>query len=134
MPNPVRLPGSAGLFPPGPGTNWLQLAEQAVNRLGEARSYEVQVVATGFTHTIPVGLGLCLLTPAGTLATGTLTMPSAASDGLELKILSTYAVTALTLNPGAGQTLVGPAVTSLAAGVVVVFRWVTSTASWYRMQ
>lgn len=138
MPVPIQLP------PPPQRTQtdaegmawnrWFQQVAAAIVSLASARSYEVLVPATGFSHTIPVNTGLCLLTPAGALATGTLVLPAKALDGFEQQILSTQTVTTLTVSPSVGQTITGTAVFALAAGVQAVFRWRGDTAVWYRMQ
>jgi hypothetical protein len=44
--------------------------------------------------------------PAGTLATGTVTMPAAPADGMTITVESTQQITALTVQGNAGQSLV----------------------------
>lgn len=134
MPTPVNLPPLTGVDPAAPGSRWLLLVQQLVNRLGEGRAYEVLTPVTGFAHTIPNATGLCLLTPAGTLASGTLTLPTRASDGFCQELLSTQTVTALTVSPSSGQTIVGATAIALSAGVKVVYFFVASTSTWYKMQ
>jgi hypothetical protein len=92
--------------------------------------YEV-VQVTGFTYTVPNDAEQIALKPAGTLASGTITMPAAPTDGQVLVISSTQTVTALTHSANTGQTLIGAATTILAntsAG-----RWVFfgPTRTWY---
>ena len=133
MPVPVRLPASQGLVPPGPHAIWLQQAEQMINRLGEARAYAQVVPVTGFTQLIPNGTGLLLLHPAGVLASGTVTLPAQASDGFEQQILTSQTVTALTVAPSSGQTIVGVTSFGLTAGTKVMYRFVAATSTWYKM-
>ena len=75
------------------------------------------------------GTNWCHLTPAGTLATYTVTMPPNPIDKLELRISSTQTLTALTIAPGAGQTVAGAA-TSLAANTSVTYRYLLASTSW----
>lgn len=94
------------------------------------RSYSLQTPITGFSITIPNNCGGLILNPAGTLATGTITMPSTPTDGLIVRISSTQTITALTLNANAGQTIrVVPA--TLASGKGVAFQYTAGAATWY---
>lgn len=133
MPQPVNLPQLSGLTQDGLLAKWLLLAQQAVNRLGASRAYEVLTPVTGFAHTIPKATGVCLLTPAGVLATGTITLPAQASDGFQQELLSSQTVTALTVAASSGQTIVGSTAFALSAGVKVVYFFVASTSTWYKM-
>src|SRR5665213_117455 len=49
-------------------------------------TYSLQVPITGFSITIATGVNQLILNPAGTLATGTVTMPLIALDGQTVKI------------------------------------------------
>lgn len=53
--------------------------------------------------------GRVMLTPAGTLATGTLTLPSGAPDGATFTLQSSQTQTAITISAAAGDALVVPA-------------------------
>jgi hypothetical protein len=77
---------------------------------GLLQSYDYQVLTTGFTYTFAAGTQVLVAVPAATLATGTITMPSAPADGMVITIQSTQQITALTLNGNTGQTVVGTAV------------------------
>lgn len=134
MPVPVSLSGVFGLKPGDPFLLWAQKAQQMVNRLGEGRSYEVLVPVTGFTHTVPLATGTCLLTPAGVLATGTITLPAQASDGFQQRIVTSQTVTALTVAPSSGQTIVGATAFALTAGVEVVYFFAASASIWYKIR
>ena len=95
-------------------------------------SYSKQVPTTGFAVVIPDAVQRLLLDPAGTLATGTITMPAAPQDGQLCRISSTQDVTALTHSPNAGQTLKG-ALTSLAANMPGgEWIYVAANSTWYR--
>jgi hypothetical protein len=76
---------------------------------GLLQSYDYQVLTTGFSYTFAAGTQVLVINPAGTLATGTITMPAAPVDGMTITVESTQQVTALTMS-GNGGTVVGPAV------------------------
>jgi len=76
---------------------------------GLIQAYDYQVLTTAFTYTFAAGTQVLVINPAGTLATGTITMPAAPSDGMTITVESTQQVTALTMS-GNGGTIVGAAV------------------------
>lgn len=76
---------------------------------GLIQAYDYQVLTTGFSYTFAAGTQVLVINPAGTLATGTITMPAAPSDGMTITVESTQQVTALTMS-GNGGTVVGAAV------------------------
>jgi hypothetical protein len=76
---------------------------------GLIQAYDYQVLTTGFTYTFAAGTQVLVINPAGTLATGTITMPASPSDGMTITVESTQQVTALTMS-GNGGTIVGAAV------------------------
>ena len=119
---------------PGMDLQWLQLVQVAVNALGSRNANDVLTPVTGFTHTIPNATGTCLLTPAAGLATGTLTLPAKAVEGFEQHIVSTQAVTTLTISPSTGQTISGSASLALAAYSEIVYRYVAATNTWYKVR
>ena len=49
---------------------------------GVLQNYAVNTPTTGFSYTFAAGTQTLLLTPAGTLATGTVTMPPSPVDGM----------------------------------------------------
>jgi hypothetical protein len=74
-----------------------------------------QIPTTGFSITIANGIDLLQLSPAGTLATGTIIMPSNPQNGQVIRVSTTQTITALTVSANAGQTIV-LAPTTLTAG------------------
>ena len=76
---------------------------------GLIQAYDYQVLTTGFSYTFAAGTQVLVINPAGTLATGTITMPAAPCDGMSIPVESTQQVTALTMS-GHGGTVVGAAV------------------------
>lgn len=138
MASSIQLPP-----PPNPVNNaaegdswfrWFRTLQSAVAKLAQSWAYETLTPTTGFSHQIPNNTGLCLLTPAGGLAAGTVTLPANVLDGFEQTIAASQAVTALTVAPASGQTIVGTTSFTLSAGVRVVFRYTAAAKVWYRLQ
>jgi hypothetical protein len=96
---------------------------------GLIQAYDYQVLTTAFTYTFAAGTQVLVINPAGTLATGTITMPSAPSDGMTITFISTKQITALTM-AGNGATLVS-AVTALNANQSVSYIYRATGTSWY---
>ena len=92
-------------------------------------SFSSQTPTTGFAITVANGVSTLQLTPAGTLASGTITMPSSPGNGQWLLVTSTAAVTACTFTPASGQTLLG-APTTLPAFVEMAFQYQASGTRW----
>lgn len=93
------------------------------------------VQATPTTGTTVAALGptqLVQLTPAGTLATLTVTMPPTPVDGQRFRIFTTQTLTALTITAGSGQTINGTAVTTLSANTAVSYIYNGTNSTWYR--
>jgi hypothetical protein len=76
---------------------------------------------SGNTLTIPDGNVTYRMTPAGTLASLTLTMPANFPANQTLKIYTSQAVTSFTLSANTGQTFFGATPTSLTAGQVLKY-------------
>ena len=99
-----------------------------------ARQYQQSSPLTGATVTTLQSVSLVQVTPAGTLAALTWVLPAApVVDGQVVKLFSTQILTSLTINPSAGQTINGAAVTTLAtanSGVEYVYQ--ASNSTWYR--
>jgi hypothetical protein len=91
--------------------------------------------ATGFTYTVtpPVAGENCfvLLTPAGTLATGAINLPTAPVHGQEVLVHSTQTITALTLSGGTYGVSGAPTTMGAATPWKVRFDGVLN--AWYRI-
>ena len=74
---------------------------------GLLQSYDYQVLTTGFGYTFAAGVQVLVIQPAGTLATGTVTMPASPTDGMTIAVVSTQQVTAITVSANTGQSIVG---------------------------
>lgn len=88
--------------------------------------------STGFTVTVAAGDTWLLLTPTGTLAAGTIVLPSGPADKAECSINCTQIVTALTVSAG-GTTVTGAPTTLAAANEFFTMRFDAATAAWYRV-
>lgn len=103
------------------------------NEVINARNTLERVVpTTGFTNTIADTTSYYVIEPAGTLATGTLTMPASPVNEQVVTIASTQIITALTHNPNTGQTLKG-ALTTIAANGNASWIYRTANTTWYRV-
>jgi hypothetical protein len=95
------------------------------------------VPGSGFNITVPTPVSQqqwMLLQPAGTLATGTITLPlnTGVPDGTTVLITSTQEITSLTIALNGASAIYG-AVTSLGAGCAAVYRFYQPTNSWYNI-
>ena len=97
-----------------------------------ALPYTYNAPVTGFAITVGNNITQLILEPAGTLASGTVTLPAAPEDGDTVGISSTQAITALTISPNAGQT-VADAPASFAVGGAVKFLYRATNTTWYRI-
>jgi len=97
----------------------------------------VYTPGTGFNLAVPTPVAQqqwMLIQPAGTLATGTVTLPlnTGTPDGTEVLITTTQQITAFTLALN-GATATYGAPTTLAAEDFFRMRYVLATNSWYRI-
>ena len=99
---------------------------------GVLQSYDYQVLTTGFSYTFATGTTTLIINPAGTLATGTITMPGSPADGMVVTIESTQQVTAVTVQGNTGQSLVGAA-SQLIANQPLSYIYRLSNTTWYPM-
>lgn len=95
------------------------------------------VPGSGFNITVPTPVSeqqWMLLQPAGTLATGTITLPlnTGVPDGTTVLITSTQEITSLTIALNGASAIYG-AVTALGAGSAAVYRFYQPTNSWYNI-
>ena len=95
------------------------------------------VPGSGFNITVPTPVSSdqwMLLQPAGTLATGTITLPlnTGVPDGTTVLITSTQEITSLTIALNGASAIYG-GVTSLAAGSATAIRFYQPTNSWYQV-
>lgn len=100
-------------------------------------SVNLYVPGTGFNITAPTPVSQqqwMLLQPAGTLASGTITLPlnTGVPDGTEVLITSTQTITSFTIALNGAAAIFG-SVSTLTAGAAVRYRFYQSTNSWYNI-
>jgi hypothetical protein len=130
-PEAMRIQGSGGLSigsTVDPGLGGLATKGAMVDT-----GYSYQTPSTGFSITLGNNTYTTILDPAGTLATGTITMPSAPIDGQMVQFSCSQIVTALTVSANAGQSI-KDAPTTVAAGGGFRYLYKSSNTTWYRLQ
>ena len=100
-------------------------------------SVNLYVPGSGFNITVPTPVSQdqwMLLQPAGTLATGTITLPlnTGVPDGTTVLITTTQEITSLTIALN-GATAIYGGVTFLGAGTATAIRFYQPTNSWYQI-
>jgi hypothetical protein len=100
-------------------------------------SVNLFVPGSGFNITVPTPVSQdqwMLLQPAGTLASGTITLPlnTGVPDGTTVLITTTQEITSLTIALNGASAIFG-GVTSLAAGTATAIRFYQPTNSWYQI-
>jgi hypothetical protein len=97
---------------------------------GVLQAYDYQTPSTGFSYTFAAGTQMLFMVPAGTLATGTITMPAAPADGMVITFSSSQQITALTLQGNTGQSI-SSAVTFLPAQAAAAYVYRLANTTWY---
>ncbi len=92
--------------------------------------YSYQIPTNGFSLTIADRRGNYVLDPAGTLATGTITMPANPVEGQMLCIRTSQEITGLTVSPNSGQSVAGNP-TTLLAGTSFTAIYRVANTTWY---
>lgn len=100
---------------------------------GVLQQYDYQTPSTGFSYTFAAGTQMLFMVPASTLATGTITMPSAPADGMVITFSSSQQITALTLQGNTGQSI-SSAVTFLPAKTAASYVYRLANTTWYPCQ
>lgn len=92
-------------------------------------------LATAFNVTISNATATYINAQTGTLATGTFTLPASPVDGQFVTLHTAGQITSLTINPNAGQTIQGTAITAAtaAAGATVQYIYHLASTTWYRL-
>jgi hypothetical protein len=89
-------------------------------------AFDVLTPLTAFV--ITARNGKVILNPAGTLATGTLNLPSGAPDGAVFQLMSTQTQTAITIAAQGTDLISGTALTALVANTIYEYTY-TKTGS-----
>ena len=100
-------------------------------------STNLYVPSAGFNITVPTPVSdtqWMLIQPAGTLASGTITLPlnTGVPDGTTVLITTTQEITSLTIALN-GATAIFGTVSFLGAGTATVLRFYQATNSWYQI-
>ena len=99
--------------------------------------YSFPVVTNGFSVTAASTMRTLVLDPAGPLATGTVIMMAAPVDGQIFRLTSSQTITALTVSPNTGQTVLNAPTTlvvSTTAPYGYEFIYHGGYSTWYRTQ
>lgn len=102
-------------------------------QLKASGAYYKSIPLTGFTFTFGNSQTDAAFRPAGTLATGTVTLAPNPSDGSRVCIFSTQIITALTLAANTGQTI-NNAATAMTALGHVCYLYGLSNTTWDRVE
>lgn len=108
---------------------WAADVNMMVTQIYPARSLQTPV--TGFSIAAAANITQLVLNPAGTLATGTVTLPQSPGDNQPFLLMTSQTITALIVNTADGATLNG-APTTLTANSSVKFRFQASLNTWFR--
>ena len=126
---PAQTDGST---PPKIAMQWLTSGGTAFLGAHADQSADVFVATAAGTRTIPNNCSWECLTPAGTIASFTTTMPATPIDKQDLWISTTGTITTWTLAANTGQTVNG-APTTLAANTSVHYRYNAGSTTWFRL-
>ena len=101
----------------------------------QGATYEQSLItvtpSSGFSLVIPNNCSFYQLNPAGTLASGTLTMPGGTiANGQIIRIVTSQTISALTISANTGQVISNPPSAAL-AGTSVNFIYSSSNSTWY---
>lgn len=100
---------------------------------GVLQAYAYTVPVSGFNYTVPLGTQVVLLEPATTLASGTVTLPAAPSDGMVVTISTTQEITSFTVAANTGQSI-SASPTLFLQDYSVAYIYKESTTTWYTVQ
>ncbi len=106
------------------------ITNQLTLPIGIERSQYAAPSTSPFSVSILFSNTWLILNPTGTLASGTIIMPTAPADLTLVAIVTTQTITSLTMT-GGGPSVVG-APSTLAAGQAFTMRYDAATNAWYR--
>lgn len=107
--------------------NLQSIVDDINDRIG---NYAYNAPVTGFSITMEDDEPVLILEPAGTLATGTIILPETPVDGMIVRVGSTKIITALTVTPNTGQSVVA-APSAMTAGGSFALLYRSSNTTWY---
>lgn len=95
--------------------------------------YQYLAATTGFSLQSYSNIARVIFDPAGTIANGTLTLPTANVDAMVVTVSSTQIITAFQVLPNTGTTLVPSANITLAAGTSAAYFYHAIETKWYKI-
>lgn len=95
--------------------------------------YQYSAATANFDDTVSASVSRVIYDPAGTLATGTLTLPAGNVEAKVVTVSSTQTITAFKVNPNTGTTLVPSANITLSAGTSVSYFYHAVETKWYKI-
>lgn len=95
--------------------------------------YQYSAPVTNFATTITPGSERVIFNPAGTLANGTITLPTGNVDATTVTVSSTQEITAFQVLPSVGTTLVPSANITLTGGTSVTYFYHLAETKWYKI-
>jgi hypothetical protein len=99
------------------------------------QGYQFVVPTTGFWANVTPGKSRIIFNPAGTLASGNITLPNAAVDGTIISVHSSATITAFGANSLQSGTVVKPnTAITLAAGTAVDYFYHATENTWYKIR
>lgn len=99
-----------------------------------APTLAVTVPVTGFSTSVTGLQDRVIFNPAGTLANGTVTLPSGNVNAKIVSISSTQTITAFQVLPSAGTTLIPSANVTLTGGTHVSYYFDANTDAWLKIE
>ena len=124
---PTTLPGTA-IIPADTGLSQGQSPQTVAVPAALVGASSIQASPLTGTTINADGVAKVMLTPAGTIAALTITMPVTPANGQTFAVYSTQTVTALTLTPGPGTTI--PSVTTVGSGSPVKLIYNSGSKAW----
>ncbi len=115
-----------------PWHRWFSQLYRTTQKIEDYSGATRVVLTTGFNYQIKDMVQVLMLTPAGTLATGTLVFPVNPVDGQSLLVSSTFNVTTLTISSSGSETIMNKP-TTLVRGVGFKYFYNSDDTTWYRI-
>lgn len=126
--SPLPISSIPGGRPPE-DQRWLTQAQQQVNiALQGTNGYYYNVPVSAATVVVPSNVSSVLLRPVAGLAALTVQLPATISDGTILRIVSSQAITALTVT-GTGTVTISGAPAALVANVGIAFQYIAANSA-----
>lgn len=110
----------------------VKLTGNQIKAFSSGQNISFRSVANGFSETFAAGEDAMVLSNAGLLAAGTVTMPATPLNGQVVRLTAAMTVTALTVLANVGQSIFG-APTTIGVSLPVAFVYRAANTTWYRI-